>query len=187
MDTNKICRDFINALIDHEYDMYSDYAVRDIVETSLEKKAHLIEMFRKHPKWDEEQLCIHFDHDVERKLDSNAYTNFMNWLWQAGRKQLGMESDEKNPLLRIIHYWTPEESSWGGGTNLYDVLSSLPGDTLLPEFTEYDHWYQKNVGYLNEVDAKFNFRPGMKLNRVVNKVCVHFGLDKLGGDRKSVV
>ena len=55
MDKNKIVKTFIQVLEDHGYEYETD-AIWDIVETSINGKAHLIEMFRKHPNWDEDQL-----------------------------------------------------------------------------------------------------------------------------------
>lgn len=205
MDIEKIVKNFKLALDDHHYDGdYSEDAIYDIVQTSVERKADLIEMFRKHPNWDEDQLCIHIDRDIDRKTDNRAMPNFLTWLRNQAYNTLEKptviqkrneaalrgeyfyslsqeESAELNPLKRFVHMWTPEESYYGGGLELYSLLESLPYETILPPFDTEDEWYQKYIGYLNELDEKFNFRPGMKINRVINKVCVKFGLDKLEG------
>lgn len=210
MDKNKIVKTFIQVLEDHGYEYETD-AIWDIVETSIDRKAHLIEMFRKHPNWDEDQLCIHFDRDLERKTDAGAVGVFMRWLWRQTKDQIEepkvqallkefkakkpfcslgeftYENGEVNPLLKYVHEWTPEESAWGGGLTLYDALAGLPQETLLPPYDDMPDnlWYQKYISYLNEMDEKFNFRPGMKLNRVINKICQKVGLDKLEGYNRA--
>ena len=89
MDIEKIVKDFKQALDDHNYGgEYSEDAIYDIVETSLERKNDLIELFRKHPNWDEDQLCIHFDRDIDRKTDSGAVSTFYRWLLNAAYGQV---------------------------------------------------------------------------------------------------
>lgn len=203
MDIEKIVKNFKQALDDHNYDgQYSEDVIYDIVNASIERKSDLIELFRKHPNWDEDQLCIHFDRDIDRKTDNRAVSTFYRWLDNAAFTQwekpvltqkrneaalrgeylysLPMdEQGELNPMKRIIHEYTEEESYYGGGASLKDVLDWLPQETILPELE--DDWYTKCLNWLNGLDEKFNFRPGMKLNRIVNKVCVKMGLDKLEG------
>ena len=205
MDINKIVSNFKQALDDHHYDgQYSEDVIYDIVETSLERKSELIELFRKHPNWDEDQLCIHFDRDIDRKTDSSAVSTFFRWLnneafrqWEKpvltkkrneavlrGEYLYSLAEEEQwelNPMKRIIHKYTTDESYYGGGASLKDIFDWLPQETILPEFTSDDSWYEKCLSWLNELDEKFNFRPGMKINRVINKICVKMGLDKLEG------
>lgn len=201
MDTNKITRDFCAVLRDHGYDMYDQYYVEEIVNKSLDRKAHLIKLFRKHPNWDEDQLCIHFDRDFDRKTDMNAIDDFLNWLWNQTRSQIEKTErdnpdvwgnrywydESKNPLKKIIYEYTGEESYWGGGMSLYESIDKLPRETILPEFANTQDefggkcWYQKALEAINKQNTKFNFRPGMKFNRVINKICQFYGLDKLEG------
>lgn len=203
MDITKITDKFIAALDDHGYeDYYTRDAVESIVKTSLERKAHLIELFRTSKKWDEDQLCIHFDHDVERKTEPMAYSRFLRFLSRethnqieapalaaTGKSVYAVDRGDYNPLLKIIHNWTNEESSWGGGIDLYETLSNLPSETTLPAPETMDSesakWYLKYLSFLNDMDEKFNFRPGMKLNRVINKICQKFELDKLEGYNRA--
>lgn len=205
MDIEKIVKNFKQALDDHNYDgQYSEDVIYDIVNASVERKADLIELFRKHPNWDEDQLCIHFDRDIDRKTDSSAVSTFFRWLNNAAftqwekpiviqkRNEAALrgeyfynlaeeEQQELNPMKRFIHKYTEEECYYGGGASLKDIFDWLPQETILPEFTSDDSWYEKCLGWLNELDEKFNFRPGMKINRVINKICVKMGLDKLKG------
>ncbi len=206
MNKEKIIGLFEEVLNDHGYE-YEDNAVRKIVEESLNRKEHLIEMFRKHPKWDEDELCIHFDHDMERKTNMNAIDAFLYWLSREVDNQItkpAVEAEVKkqldsgvkswdiyvdstafNPLAKPIHKYTYEENRWGGEATLWDALYGLPGETILPDGEQMmegeKKWYMKRLEWLNELDEKFNFRPGMKINRVLNKICVKMGFDKLEG------
>lgn len=203
MDIKKISKTFCRVLEDHEYYSYNSAVVEEIVETSIDRKAGLIALFRKHPNWDEDQLCIHFDHDIERKTNMGAIDEFLSWLETETRKQLEKTprdtpdtwgrnywyDTEKNPLNKIIYDYTVEESRYGGGMSLINCLGVIPKETIMPEFTadtndwsgQNKSWYEKAVGAINAQNEKFNFRPGMKINRVFNKVCQFYGLDKLEG------
>ncbi len=175
-------RQFCNALEDHNY-RYTRSAVRKIVETSLARKKGLYDIFSKHPNWDENQLCIHFDQNFERRIEVGAYHEFLRWLYYATAENC----DTVKRVDRIEVY--KHENGWGD-VNLYEAFHMLPPETTLPEFQElkelHNTWerdrqkqYQDALGYLNAQDEKWNFRPGMKLNRVINKICTKYGYDKL--------
>lgn len=185
--TNDMCR----VLREHNYS-HDKTAVRKIVSKSLAAKEELIDIFRKNPYWNEEQLCIHFEHDYDRKIQPEAYRIFLNWLWAASEER---NRAEGIPTMDSVHTEEANRGIFGEYYNIYDELVELPAETILPEFEEEEnlnYWgrdrqkkYQNALARINQLDEKWNFRPGMKLNRVVNKICVKYGWDKLVGyDRK---
>lgn len=185
--TNDMCR----VLKEHNYP-YDKSAVRKIVSKSLAAKQGLIDIFSKNPCWNESQLCIHFEHDYDRKIKPEEYRSFLNWLWAASDDRF---KPEGIPTMDSIHTWEDPVDVRMGYYNIYDELVNLPAETTLPEFEpeeELNYWYRdRQAKYktalerINKLDEKWNFRPGMKLNRIVNKICVKYGWDKLVGyDRR---
>ena len=186
--TEGIVKQFENALDNHNYP-FTRSAVRKIVSTSLARKNQLYELFKKHPKWDEQQLCIHFDHDFERKVDISAQGAFIRYLYDQCYKSL-----EEGERINQVVIWKDENIGWAEQT-LYEAIAQLPYAITLPEFkNEKNLWgcaeereidYRKALERINAVNPKWNFRPGMKTSRVINKICQHFGYDKLPGyDRR---
>ena len=166
---NEIVYQFSEQLEKRGYD-YTEEAVRSIVEKSVEAKSKLIEMFRTHPNWDEDQLCIHFDKDIQRKYEHRAKARFAAWI----RNNVPLS----NALMFV------DENLWYRREYSVDhVINELPNMQILPEETEWDwSWLKEKV---NACDEKWHFRPGMKLSRVVNKICAKYGIDKVPGYDKA--
>lgn len=180
MDKNYIVSTFCNELSERGYE-YTSAAVWDIVDKSLERKKHLYDLFKTHPNWDERQLCIHFDADVERKIDGEAYMSFLNWLWDASGSRIRPESDRPENAMRNI-ITKRYNSYWQDDRNIYDELYNMPIATTIPapgESAENDVYIADLLDRINALDEKWNFRPGMKLTRVVGKICKKYGWDKL--------
>ncbi len=112
--TNDMCR----VLNEHNYS-HSKPAVRKIVSKSLAAKEELINLFRKNPYWNEEQLCIHFEHDYDRKIKPEEYRSFLNWLWAASEdrfRPVGI------PTMDSVHTWEDPVDVRMGYYNIYDEL-----------------------------------------------------------------
>lgn len=64
-----------------EYDhKYTREGITTFLNEWERNKGELINLFRKHPKWDENNLAIIFSHDFERGIDVNQITLFCRWL-----------------------------------------------------------------------------------------------------------
>lgn len=154
---NSIAYEFTHQLDIRDYTYDSD-VVKSIVAESIENKADLIEMFCKHPNWDEEKLMIKFDVDYERKPDIKAINNFLNWLY------------DKTPMNDIII----ERNAWYAIT-LFDMVREIARSKNLPDGENG----QITINKINETKEKFRFRPGMKTSRVINNICTSYGWDKM--------
>jgi len=92
--TNEMC----NWLNEHEV-AYERSAVEKIKNVWESNKADLLEKFRKHPNWDEENLAIVFkESEYERALNKSAIEDFNNWVEKIMRRKLRevSKTDEYN-------------------------------------------------------------------------------------------
>lgn len=153
---SSIAKEFEHQLYIRDYN-YNSEVVKDIVTESIESKAKLIEMFRKHPNWNEEKLMIAFNADFERRKNIEEIDEFLKWLRYC------------TPVRKII-----TSNNWCK-RNLYEEIAPIAYDTTLQ--SEEVQYY--SIEAINKLKDEFRFREGMKTSRVINKICTSYGWDKL--------
>lgn len=155
---NNILEEVENVLDDRNYN-YQLSALAEILDTWLIRKTNLLNLLSKHPNWDADRLMIKFDQDFSRKIDTTVSAHFMNWLYY-------------NTTIDSIV--TKMEMEWYGRTTLYNLVYwTLTDNTYLQDD-------ENTVEYINKINAlseSFNFRPGMKVTKVMRKICAHYGWD----------
>ena len=152
-----ILQEMKDVLCDRNYD-YSNRALESIVDTWASRKANLLDLLSKHPNWDENRLMIRFDKDFAREINIDTARGFVNWLYY-------------NTSVGTIDVTKP--SDWST-TSLYDALFvNFTGNTYLEEASASD------ITRINELSESFNFRAGMKVTKVMRKICEHYGWDKI--------
>ncbi len=141
--TNEMC----NWLNEHEV-TYKTNAVEKIKNEWERNKADLLEKFRTHPNWDEENLAIVFrESEYERALNNSAISDFNEWVEKIVRKKLSEVSrkDEyNNAYLKKEKYGDAVYylgNSCFNGMNL--MINGEPARTVLKEkyekaCSEYD-------------------------------------------------
>lgn len=143
--TNEMC----NWLSEHEVS-YERSAVDKIKNEWEKNKADLLEKFRKHPNWDEENLAIVFrESEYERALNNSAISDFNDWVERIIRRTLRevsrkKEYDEayikKERFSDAVYYL---RNSCFDGMNL--MINGEPARTVLEEK------YSKAVSEYNEI------------------------------------
>ena len=167
--TNEMC----NWLNEHEV-AYERSAVEKIKNVWERNKADLLEKFRKHPNWDEENLAIVFkESEYERALNTSAIDNFNEWVDRIIRNELSKVSKreefskaqrEKDKLADAVYYL---DNSCFNGMNL--MINGEPARTVLKE--KYDEAYTKYAEIANSTSILLSERVDketeMKYRRVI--------------------
>lgn len=167
--TNEMC----NWLSDHDVS-YERYAVEKIKNEWERNKADLLEKFREHPNWDEENLAIVFrESEYERALNNSAISDFNDWVEKIIRKKLSevsrkKEYDEaylkKEKIADAVHYL---EATCFDGMNL--MINGEPARTVLKE--KYDEAYLEYCNIANSTSTllgqRVDIATEMKYRKVV--------------------
>lgn len=123
------------------YENATEEGCRLIYNTWMKNKAKLLEKFRKHPNWDEENLAIVFkEGEYERGFDSAAFEPFLKWV-----------NEEKNKLVIREGY---EDSRY---------------KFIRDDYDKYINCVKKARFYINELASfgiKLDLMPDLDLEQV---------------------
>lgn len=166
--TNEMC----NWLSNHDV-AYERSAVEIIKNEWERNKADLLEKFREHPNWDEENLAIVFrESEYERALNNLAIPAFNEWVDKIIRKKLKEVSrkDEydkaylkKEKYGDAVHYLG---SSCFDGMNL--MINGEPARTVLRE--KYDEAYKEYHDIANATETFLGQRVDTEIEKKYRKV-----------------
>ena len=161
--TNEMC-DWLN---EHEVG-YTRSAVEKIKNEWEKNKADLLEKFRKHPNWDEENLAIVFrESEYKRALNNSAISDFNDWVDTIIRKKLSevsrkKEYDEaylkKEKFSDAVNYLN---NSCFNGMNL--MINGEPARTVLKEK------YDEAVSEYNEIADTTTIILGQRVDLETDK------------------
>ena len=155
---SNIKTEFAQELSRREYP-WNGFAVERIIDKWYEQKKSLIDLLSRHPNWNPEKFMIQFDTDFSRKVDEDTAYLFINWL-------------RYNTNIATINTFTP--TLWYGSRNLFDEMyACMIRDTYLKE--EKSEFIER----INGLHETFRFRPGMKVTKVMRKICEHYGWTKI--------
>lgn len=145
-----------NVLGDRDYP-YSDYAINRIVDEWAERKRDLIELFSKHPNWNEKKMLIQFDTDIERNFDVDQVFRFANYLLRKYKeKHVGQFLTWESKIMRISGVIKSINCQFFNENA--DLLSVLPK--------------------INEINENYKIRPNMKCSKAIGKICREEGWDQ---------
>lgn len=160
----------LNSMEDllEEYDYeYSTWALSKIVDEWSVRKAGLIEAFKKHPNYIEGKFMIAFDADYERKIERSASYDFKSWVLCTALPLV----QEKLPI-------DATEISWSGNicvkNSIWDFFYYLAGRAQRTISEE-------TAKCINNMLPNIHAHVGQKTSRVINKICVYLGIDKVNG------
>lgn len=154
-----ITDEFCNELKNRNYP-YTRTAVETIIDEWYKAKKPLIDLLSKHPNWNSEKFMIQFDSDFSRKPDTSTARDFLNWL-------------NRNTNIQDI---VTEGTSWSFRRTLFDDIGHcMVHTTYLQEEDTFC------IKLINNLDESFRFRPGMKVTKVMRKICEHYGWTKIMG------
>ena len=133
----------------------TDHQVYD----SICAKRHLVELFRKHPCWRENELRIVMNGNRERRFEYEAVENFANFLQEIC-----------------------EENRKESGEELFEIRKAAIGFILNIKnqyFSEDPGYYKPLIEQINAVCDKFKLRDNMKASKVIAKLCSETGMNKI--------
>lgn len=142
---------------------YNHFAIEKIFEESLEAKENILNVLRKHPKFDEEKQAIVFSADFCRDVDHYTCRQFRNW------------------MERIIEFrQDAAELTYTNASCLKDIIYYLAGSSYQFMTDEY------SIDRINSICqentelglTKFKVHLQQKRSRLVGKFCKAIGLDK---------
>lgn len=146
-----------------DYD-YSESALREILNRWMEQKQPLLELMSKHQNWDADRLMIKFDADFARDIDVVQAKKFVVWLRSY--------TNIKNQIIAV-------KSPFGYEDDQYNL--GLIFECVFIDNTYLQEADARFIDGINKLSDTFRFRPGMKVTKVVRKICEHFGWDKVKG------
>ena len=150
---NKMVGNMIEVLESHGYDTRKS-AVRSIYDEWEKQKSYLIELFRKSPNWDEENLCI----KIEREEKHTPHADGMQNALFDIRRKIGANIDGKKSELdlfwQIIYLFT----AWNYGKY---TISKETADRFAKDFDS----------------IKTRVNVGAKITRVIRGIIEELGLN----------
>lgn len=155
-----------DLLKEYNYE-YTHDAVDTIISTWEENKQSLIEAFKKHPNYLEGKFMIAFDHNYDRKIDTDASTKFSSWLLNIN-----------GPMATLVDA-LPEEIQQ---KRKEDECTYLPMDIFV-FFEELKCIAARVISKetaerINEFAPAVHAHEGQKTSRVINKLCTYLGYHK---------
>lgn len=149
----------INKLATEEYELLTEYDYSPTMEGIIKglnvwnrNKATLRGILSNHPNWNEELQMICFDSDFDRGCNEKDIRCFSKW-------------------LDLICYYNnyPEELNIIDFGHIECFITSTHNHLLTKDQEEY----------INSTYPFIKAKEGMKITRIVNKFCKHYGIDKL--------
>ena len=107
---NKMVGNMIEVLESHGYDARKS-AVRSIYNEWEKQKSYLIELFRKSPNWDEENLCIKIEGEEKHTPHADGMQNALYDIRRKIGANIGCKKTEFNLFWDIIDLFT----AWNHG------------------------------------------------------------------------
>ena len=152
MNKEKILNDITRILEINDYEANSWHpdTVEELIDESVSNKKNVLEKLRKHPDWNEDELCIVFrDSKKERVFNRDAIISFINYSYT---------------------FW---------GVNPQDRFHKAMAKIKFassPFFTEKD---KELVDEINSINPEYKIHYTGKLSKVILKICKEEGLDKM--------
>lgn len=148
MDMELLQRQFYDVMYKYKIP-FSEKGVTANLEGWRTNKQGLYDLLRKHPNWDEQELAVVFRFSEERELDHNNVDEAKFEMMELAR-----ECRLSGPALDNF------EVALDAATASY---SRVPDEQLLPRIRQY---------------GGISCAAGQKASRIINKLCLHFGLDQ---------
>ncbi|MDT3387642.1 MAG: hypothetical protein LIR46_07790 [Bacteroidota bacterium] len=168
--TNEMC----NWLSEHEV-AYERNAVEKIKNEWEMNKADLLEKFRKHPNWSEDNLAIVFkESEYERPLNPKAIEKFNDWAEKIMRKkvkEISRKEEYMKAYLKKEKYADAKyylRNSCFDGMNL--MINGEPARTVLSEKynEEYDKFQEIEKVTTQIFGERIDIETERKYRRVIN-------------------
>lgn len=148
MDMELLKQQFYDVM--HKYEIpFAEKGVMENLEGWWTNKQFLYALLSKHPNWDERALALVFRFSEERELDHNIVDEAKFEMMELAR-ECGLSGDTLDNFQAALDAATAS-------------YSRVPDEGLLTIIEKY---------------GGITCAPGQKASRIINKLCLHFGLDK---------
>lgn len=154
MDKNKLKSNFYQTLINYGYDI-TPSVISKMVEHSIKAKKEIIDVLRKHPAWNEDEMCIILsERKYSRVFKDTAIFDFATFLKNSA-EYIHSDQDKKDRINKVFQ-------------ELVRVKVPFFGDKE-----------KKIVDSLNALNSEYRLHYTCKTSKVVMKICKEEGLDKI--------
>ncbi len=148
MDMELLRHQFYDVM--HKYKIpFSEKGVTANLNGWQAHKQDLYDLLRRHPNWDERELAVVFRFSEERELDHNFVDEAKFEMMELAR-ECGLSEGALDNF----------EAALDAATASY---SRIPDEQFLPRIRQY---------------GGITCAAGQKASRIINKLCLHFGLDQ---------
>lgn len=157
---SNIRTEFAQELTRRDYP-WNGFAIERIIDEWYAAKKPLIDLLSKHPNWNPKKFMIQFDTDFNRKVDTDIANNFIYaFLWHSTN----------------IQDICTENDSWFARCLAHEIGECMTTSTYLREEK------MEQIERINKLAEEFRFRPGMKVTKVMRKICEHYGWTNIMGN-----
>lgn len=156
MDRDKHIEEMYQVIFDEGYETYKSVCAQ-IFDEFYDEKRELIDLLRKHPNWDEDNLMIWFQTDYTRNIDVGRVDNFGVFLVGKVIAKYGMDSEEHIKASNVNYF-------------IHQIDSQF-----------FDESMSDNIEAINKLNPNYKLRTNMKASKAILKICREEGWDKLGG------
>lgn len=162
MDKDKHVNEIYKVISDEGYETSRDVCAQ-IFDEFYDRKERLIDLLRKHPNWDEDNLMIWFQTDYTRDIDCDRLCKFRDFLATIVKEKFGVFGEDG--------LYTPECERVN---KIYSFIYSIHGQF-------FDESMSENIEAINKLNSNYKLRTNMKASKAILKICREEGWNKLGG------
>lgn len=156
---NAIVEEMGEELKERKYAYKNEHLLK-VVNTCIERKNALIELFSKHPLWNPEKLMIQFDSEIERKICTDEVLNFVDWL-----------------RTKVDGHYNYNKWYYKYQSKEYKVCNFI--QTIETQFFHED--MKDRIDEINLLNENYKLRTNMKSSKAIGKICREEGWDKIDG------
>lgn len=153
MDMERLRHQFCDVMYKYKI-AFSEKGVTTNLDGWQANKQGLYDLLRRHPNWDERELAVVFRFSEERELDHNIV------------------DEAKFEMMELARECGLTDAALGNFETALDAAtasySRIPDEQFLPRIQKY---------------GGITCAAGQKASRIINKLCIHFGLDRYAKEK----
>lgn len=198
---NKVHNEIDEVLRMHHYEP-GMRAINDLVDRWYDQKSDLIDLLSKHPLWEQDNLCIHFDTDSIREIDADEYRKLIIKMRNCVTNKSGVK-DGYNDVFPV-KMWKEYDLVLVKAPNGNEKFLNLSkyNSSEMEEKIKIEGWRLSEIFYnascihpvktvsvedlptffVEDEKLKSFFNDGQKLSRSLNAMFRAFGIDKIIDD-----
>lgn len=141
-----------------KYDLpFGEKGVEANLKLWQENKAELLQLLRRHPNWNEQELAIVFDVAEEREIDHDVVDQAVFELEELAREALPLSEQEMSDFRTALNAAVSD-------------YARIPDASRLDTIRQYGH---------------IKCSVGQKASRIINKICLRLGLEQYSVEKPT--